>query len=171
VCVQYRFMSEHHRVTLAEEQRASLTAMIRTGSSPARVQTRARILLLSDRSLGGRRTQKQISEALQVCELTIGTICRRFVREGMDAALYEKPRPGQTPKITGEVDAHLTMLACSDPPDGHARWTMQLLADKLIELGLVESISDTAVCDHLKKMRLSRGRSSGIVLGSPPHST
>lgn len=164
-------MSQHIRLTLTDEQRASLTAMIRCGVSSSRVQTRARILLLSDRSQGKRLTQKQISEALQVCELTIGTICRRFALEGMDAALYEKPRPGQAPKITGEVEAHLTLLACSDPPEGHARWTMQLLADKLVELELVESISDTAVCDHLKKTRLNRGRSSGTVSANPPHST
>ncbi len=78
----------------------------------------------------------------------------------MQAALYEKPRPGQTPKITGEVEAQLVLLACSEPPAGQAKWTMQMLADKLVELRLVESISDSAVCERLKKTRSSRGRSN-----------
>ena len=76
----------------------------------------------------------------------------------LDAALYEKPRPGKSPKITGEVEAQLVVLACSDPPEGKARWTMQLLADTLVALQLVESISDSTVCDRLKKTNLSRGR-------------
>jgi hypothetical protein len=69
----------------------------------------------------------------------------------MEAALTEKPRPGALPKITGEVEAQLVLLACSDPPEGFARWTMQLLADKLIEMEWVESISDSTVCQRLKK--------------------
>jgi hypothetical protein len=70
----------------------------------------------------------------------------------METALYEKPRPGQTPKITGEVESHLVLLACSDPPTGSARWTMQMLADKLVELRLVDSISDSTVCERLKNV-------------------
>ncbi len=77
--------------------------------------------------------------------------------EGMDAALYDKPRPGAPPKLTGAVEAHLTVLACSTPPDGKARWTLQLLADKLVELELVASISDVAVMHRLKKTNSNRG--------------
>jgi len=153
-------MSKPLSVTLSIEERNYLTRLTRSGSAPARVQTRARILLLADRSVSPngeerqRYTQQEIASALDVCVPTVCAICRRFVLEGLDTALSEKPRPGQKPKITGEVEAQLVLLACSDPPKGHARWTMQLLADKLIELKLVESITDTTVCERLKKKRL-----------------
>jgi len=151
-------MSKPVFVSLTDVQRQQLHQLTRSGNAPARVQNRARILLLADRGVGQGRTHRQIIDALGVCGVTVSAICRRFVLEGMEAALYEKPRPGQTPKITGEVEAHLVLLACSDPPQGQARWTMQMLADKLIELQLVDFISDSAVCDRLKKTRLSRGK-------------
>ncbi len=153
-------MSKPLFVSLTDEQREHLRQLTRSGNAPARVQTRARILLLADRSQGQRRTHQQITDALCVSSVTISAICRRFVQEGMQAALDEKPRPGQTPKITGQVEAQLVLLACSEPPAGQAKWTMQMLADKLVELRLVESISDSAVCERLKKTRSSRGRSN-----------
>ena len=156
-------MSKPLFVSLTNEQREHLRHVTRSGNAPARVQTRARILLLADRSQGERRSHLQITESLSVSGQTISTICRRFVLEGMESALYEKPRPGQTPKITGEVEAQLVLLACSDPPKGATRWTMQMLADKLVELKLVDAISDSAVCDRLKKTRSSRGASSASV--------
>jgi hypothetical protein len=88
---------------------------------------------------------------------TITNIRKKFVGGGLDNALYDQPRPGQTPKITGEIEAQLTMLACSVPPEGKARWTLQMLADKLVELKLVDSISDVAIMHRLKKMNLSLG--------------
>ena len=103
-------MSQHALVTLSSEQRDHLSGLTRSGNAPARVQTRARILLLADRSPnnpGGRQTYPQIAPALQVCVPTISVTCRRFVFEGMEAALSEKPRPGQTPKITGDVEVNL----------------------------------------------------------------
>lgn len=156
-------MSKPLFVFLTDEQREHLRRLTHSGTAPARVQTRARILLLADRSPNNGRqgelnTHLQITNALSVSGQTISTICRRFVLEGMEAALYEKPRPGQTPKITGEVEAQLVLLACSDPPKGSARWTMQMLADTLVELKLVDSISDSAVCDRLKKTRLNPGK-------------
>ena len=146
-------MSKPVIVSLSAEQRSHLNHIIRSGNAAARVQTRARILLLLDRSQGEYRMRQEAADALQVSIPTVCAVCRRFVLEGMDAALYEKPRPGQAPKITGEVEAQLVLLACSDPSKGHARWTMQLLADKLVELNLVESITDTTVCERLKKKR------------------
>jgi putative transposase len=128
-------MSQHLFVSLTPQQRQELLQQVRTGIHPARVLTRARILLLADRSQSERRTHKQIAQAVQVCELTVGNICRRFVlaqragQDGLDAALTEKPRPGKVPKITGQIEAHLVLLACSQPPAGCARWTMQLLPD------------------------------------------
>lgn len=162
-------MSQHLLVSLTTQQRHDLIQQVRSGVHPTRVLTRARILLLADRSQGERHTHKQIAQAIQVCEMTVSNICRRFVlaqqagQDGLDAALTEKPRPGKAPKITGEVEAHLVLLACSQPPAGCARWTMQLLADKLIELELVESITDTTVCERLKKTRSSPGGLNGFV--------
>ncbi len=123
----------------------------------ARTQTKARILLLTDRNQPQPRADAEIAAALQVSKPTIVRTRRRFVLEGMDAALYDKPRPGATPKITGDVEAQLTLLACSTPPEGKARWTLQLLADKLVELKLVDSISDVAVMHRLKKTSSNRG--------------
>jgi transposase len=151
-------MSQHLSVSLSESNRSFLLDVTRKGSAPARVQTRARILLLSDKSQGAGRTQAQVAHALGVSTATVSTTCRRFAQDGKDAALYERPRPGQKPKITGEVEAQLIMLACSDPPAGKGKWTMQLLADKLVELALVESISDSAICDRLKKTKSNPGR-------------
>ena len=88
---------------------------------------------------------------------TIINIRKKYAESGLENALYDKPRPGAIPKITGEIEAQLTMLACSAPPEGKARWTLQMLADKLVELKLVDSISDVAVMKRLKKMNLSLG--------------
>lgn len=152
-------MSQHLSVTLSPETRQQLLDLTRKGNTPARVQTRARILLLSDKSQQNEsKTQEQIAQSVLVSRPTISRISRCFVQEGVKSALYEKPRPGKAPKITGAVEAQLTLLACSTPPAGRASWTMQMLADKLVELKLVESISDSAVCDRLKKTRSNRGR-------------
>ena len=150
-------MSQHVYVHLTTEQRAQLERLVRSGNAAARVQTRARILLLADRNQIERRTDSEIATALLCSTNTVGAIRRRFVREGLDAALHDRPRPGAHPKITGEVEAHLTVLACSQPPAGKARWTLQMLADKLVELQLVDSISDVAVMHRLKKIASSPG--------------
>jgi transposase len=150
-------MSQHVKVQLTPEQRAYLEQLIRAGTSRARTQTKARILLLTDRNQVHPRADAEIAAALRVSKPTIIRTRRRFVLEGMEAALYDKPRPGAKPKITGEVEAHLTLLACSSPPDGKARWTLQLLADKLVELQLVESISAVAVMQRLKKTTSTPG--------------
>lgn len=151
-------MSKHLHVYLNDEQREHLQRLIRKGSTAARVQTRARILLLSDRSRGDTRTRGQVAEATLTHPVTVGRICRQFAAEGLEAALFEKPRPGAVPKITGEVEAHLIALCCSEPPAGRDRWTLQLLADELVSLGLVESISDVAIYKRLKKTNLNPGR-------------
>jgi len=92
---------------------------------------------------------------------------RRFPGGGVDRARYEKPRPGQKPKITARIEAKLCSMVCSDPPEGHSRWTLRLLADRLVALELVDSISHTAVRDTLIKMSLNPGcKSSGVLVGS-----
>ena len=151
-------MSKHVIVRLTEEQRSRLLGLIHTGEAPARTQTRARILLHTDRSQGQAQTDEAVAGACLCSKGTVGNVRRRFIAEGLDAALKDKPLPGAKPKITGEVEAHLITLCCSDPPQGEARWTLRLLADRLVEMGLLESITPAAVHGRLKKTNLSLGR-------------
>ncbi len=157
-------MSKHLNVSLTDDQRAALRTLTCSGCGPARTQTRARILLLADRSQGDKRTDAQIAAALLVSLPTIGKTRRRFVRAqttGEDAlavALSERPRPGQRPKVTGDIEAHLVTLCCSDPPEGAARWTLRLLADRIVAAGHLESLSHVTVGERLKKMRLNPGK-------------
>lgn len=158
-------MSKALIVSLTLEQREHLQSLIHAGDAPARTQTRARILLLADRSQTAaqqarqpKRTDVQVAEAVLCSPATVGNVRRRFVHQGLEAALEDKPWPGQPPKITGDIEAHLVTLACSDPPQGEARWTLRLLAGHLVELGLLDSISHVAVGERLKKMNLSPGK-------------
>ncbi len=88
----------------------------------------------------------------------MGKICRSYVLEGLEQALYDKPRSGAPPKITGDIEAKLVMLACSEPPDGKKRWTLRLLAEQMVVLGYIDSISNVAVYKRLKKTNLSLGK-------------
>jgi len=150
-------MGKHTHIELTAEERTELEQLIRTGNTPARTNTRARILLLSDRSQGQKRTDQEVAEAVLCCKSTVINVRRRFLSAGLHAALYDKDRPGAPPKFTGEVEARLTMLASSDPPEGAARWTLRLLAEKMVELGYVDSISYVTVGELLKKTRSSPG--------------
>jgi transposase len=114
-------------------------------------------LLLTDYSQGEHWQDEAIAAALLCSQKTVINVRQRYLTEGLTAALYDKARPGQTPKLTGEVEAQLTLLACSDPPEGYAHWTMRLLADKLVELEVVESISHVAVWERLKKTNYTPG--------------
>ena len=152
-----KLMDQQYPIQLTSEQRERLEGLIRTGNASARTQTRARILLLSNRSQGQKRTDEQVAEAVMCCSGTVANVRRRFRSGGLQAALYDKPRPGAKPKFTGEVDAQLTMLACSDPPEGHARWSLRLLAARMIELSYVDYISHVTVGERLKKTNSSRG--------------
>ena len=144
-------------IHLTTEQRNELERLIRVGHSPARTQTRARILLLSDQSAGQKRTGKEVAAALLCSPNTVANVRRRFNQEGLRAALYERPRPGPKPKVTGDIEAKLIMLACSQPPEGHAQWTLRLLANRMIELAYIDYLSHVTVGEVLKKTRLSRG--------------
>lgn len=149
-------MAQH--ITLAEEERSELLQLIKSGKHSARVMGRARILLLLDRSQGQKRKLREIADAMLTSIGTISNVKRRYMKNGLEYGLHDRPRPGAKPKIDGEVEAHLIALVCSDPPEGQERWTLRLLADKLVELELVESISHVAVGDALKKTNLSLGR-------------
>ena len=132
--------------------------MNKSGKHSARVLGRARVLLLLDQSQGKGKKPKEIAEAMMISMSTVYNIKNRYLEGGVEQAINERPRPGAAPKITGEVEARLLAITCSDAPEGHERWTLRLLADKLVELELVESISHVAVGEVLKKMKSSRGK-------------
>ncbi len=140
-------------VRLKEEDRSELIRYLRRGSSSARSQTRARILLLADED----RDDNEISEALKVSKSTANRIRKRYCEGGLDLALHEKARSGAPLKIDARIDAQLTLLACSEPPDGRSKWTVRLLADKLVEMEVVDSISHMSVHRLLKKTKLNLG--------------
>lgn len=151
-------MSKHRHIHLTEEERTELEQLIKSGHSASRTNSRARALLLLDRSQGHKRTFKEVVAGAMVSPGTLTNLKSRYFAEGLSGALVEKERSGRpVSKMTGEIEAHLIAQACSDPPDGYARWTLRLLAERLVELEVVESISHTAVADKLKKMNLSLG--------------
>jgi transposase len=151
---------EKFKVTLAEEERQALELLVSAGKAAARRLAHARVLLLSDEGPGGpRRTDQEIVEALNVSLSTIARVRKRFVAEGLEAALDHKPQPPRPDKvkINAAVEERLIELACSDPPKGRCRWTLQLLADHLVVLGCVASVSREGVRQALKKTTSSPG--------------
>ena len=150
-------MSTKSAVCLSEEERSQLKGLLRRGAAPARVQTRARVLLLVDGRLGRGRTDEEVSQAVLTSVSTVKRTRGRFLAEGLAAALTEKPRPGHPPKITGEIEAQLVLLACTQAPEGHDHWTLRLLADRLVGLGCLDSISHVAVGNRLKKTSSNPG--------------
>jgi Homeodomain-like domain len=151
---------KRYKVTLDAEERQDLSDLIAAGRAAARKLAHARILLKADAAEGGPAwPDGRIADALEVSTATVERVRRRFVELGLEAALDRKPRerPAREIKLDGRAEARLIALACSAPPDGRAVWTMQLLADKLVELEVVDSISDETVRTTLKKMRSSRG--------------
>ena len=148
-----------YRVTLTAAERQGLQDLIAAGKAAAQKLAHARILLKADAAADGPGwADDRIAEAVEVSIATVERV-RRFVEHGLEAALVRKPqdRPSRLAKLDGRAEAHLIALACSKPPGGRAAWTMQLLADKLVELEVVASISDETVRTTLKKMRSSRG--------------
>ncbi len=150
-------MSKHVTVTLTAEQRLTLSGLIHSGTAPARTLTKARILLFLDGSQGEPRTEVEIVSALLCSQAQVGRVRRQFVKEGLEAALHDKPRPGRAPKIDGTIEAKMITLACSTPPDGHSRWTLRLLADQMVASGYIDSITNVGVYKRLKKMNFNLG--------------
>ena len=134
-------------IELSKPDKSSLTKILAKKETSAREQTRARVLDL----LAREEHPSQIAKLLEVGIATIYNIQRRFLGEGFEAALYDKPRSGKPPVIKPEEKARITALACSDAPAGFARWTLRLLADKAVEMGYIESISHMEVSRLLKK--------------------
>jgi transposase len=151
---------KRYKVTLEAEERQNLHDLIAVGQAAARKLAHARILLKADAADGGPAwPDHRIADALEVSTATVERVRQRFVEQGLDAALDRKQRerPAREIKLDGRAEAQLIALACSAPPEGRATWTMQLLADKLVELEVVGSISDETVRLALKKTSSSPG--------------
>jgi transposase len=152
-----------HIICLSQEQRQSLERLIKAGHAPARHILHAQILLKGDQGPDGPNwSNQQIQEAFGAVESTIWRVRTRFLREGLPAAVQRRAQPDRPEKrkLTGEQEAHLIALACQKPPDGRERWTLRLLADKLVELEIVEEVSHETVRTTLKKTNSSPGSSS-----------
>ena len=145
-----------YRVKLSTAQRESLKELSSSGTIKVRAYKRARVLLLSDENrAGGVKPASQIAEEVDLSLATVQRVRRQFVRDGLEAALSEKVRAGAPRKFSERDRAKITALACTQPPQGHARWTLRLLAEKMVELELVESISHDTVDKVLKKTNFS----------------
>jgi len=144
-------MKVKNQVKLRPKERVLLKHLISKGSEKARKITRCRILLLADEG----KTDTQIIEALMVARNTVRTVRSRYVQEGLESAISEQPRPGAPNKFTGRQRAKITAIACSAPPEGRDRWTLRLIADKVVELEIADTISYKTVERVLKKTNLS----------------
>jgi transposase len=155
-------LKDKYVVRLTPNHRRRLEQMVSSGKHPARVLTRARVLFKADAGPGGPGwDDAAIADALDCGDRTVARVRQRYAAGGLDAALYaKKPTGRQYRKLDGQQEARLVAIACSPAPDGRGRWTMQLLADKLVELEVVESIDPATVWRTLKKTRSSRGSSS-----------
>lgn len=146
-------MAYPYRIVLTDEQRAELRSLVGAGTAPARTLTRARILLKADHSDAGPGwSDAAIAGALDVNPSTVLRVRRQCVTEGLAATLHRK-RPDRVydRRLDGEQEAHLVALTCSTPPEGHARWSLRLLADELVRLEMVDTISYETVRQTLKK--------------------
>lgn len=154
-------MAKKYNVALTAEERQNLEQFTTTGKHAAYQINHARILLKADRNQpeGGWR-DTEVKSALDLSLRTIERVRQRFVEEGMEAALKCRPGAGRKREVTGEVEAHLIALRCSDAPTGQGRWTLRLLADRMVELNYVDQISHESVRQVLKKTNCNLGSKS-----------
>lgn len=147
-------MNKKYVVRLTSEERTTLQRLVSVGKAAAQKILHGRVLLQVDQGAEGPAwADAEVSEALRVHPNTIGGIRQRFVEQGMEAALNRKKqeRPSRQPKLDGKAEAHLIALRCGEPPEGRTRWTLRLLADRLVELQVVGSVCHETVRQVLKK--------------------
>jgi transposase len=146
-------MKKKYPVILSEAEREQLKSLIAAGTAPARKLTHARILLKADQSLEGPgRVDEAIADAVETSQPTVARVSKRYFEEGLEAALNRRPPNREYHrKLDGEQEARLIALACSEPPEGQARWSLRLLADRLVELEVVDEVSYQTVRRTLKK--------------------
>ncbi len=150
-----------YRVELTPDQAHYLETLTRKGKHGARLIRRARTLLMSHQGV----SNHDIQTSLSISVLTIRNTRRNFTQHGLEAALHDAPRPGRPPKFDGKDRAAITGIACTQAPEGHARWSIRLIADKAVELQVVDGIAPSTVYYILKKMSSSR---TGSVNGASP---
>ena len=152
-------MKKKYIVTLTEAERQMLQAMLSRGKAAARKLTHARILLKADASPGGPNwDDAAIAQGLEVGRATVERVRKELVEEGLDAALNRRrPRREYDRTLDGDGEAHLVALACSQAPEGRSRWTLRLLADRMVRLEYVDEVSKDTVSRVLKKTNLSLG--------------
>ena len=146
-------------VTLTGEEINELESLVQKGGKGYRIKHAQILQKLDKRPENKEWTYDRIKEAYRASHSTIAGVAKRFVMEGLEAALGRKEQKNRCRKVTGEVEAQLCLIACSEAPEGASRWTMQAIADELIRLEVVDSITDSTVCEVMKKMKSSRGRS------------
>ena len=152
-------MKQKYFVTLTDEERAYLKDIIAKGRTQGYRIKHAQILLKLDEIPENRKwSYTAIQDAYHATPYTISQIAKRFVTGGLEAALGRKEQINRHRKVDGTVEAHMVAIACSEAPEGRERWTLQLIADELVRLGVVESISPTAVMNTLKKTNLNHGK-------------
>jgi transposase len=145
---------------LTDEDREYLNQFIRHGRASVRSVARARILLMADEGY----SNKNIVKVLKITRPSVNRTRKRYCEEGLDSAINDKPRSGAPLKIDGTIEAQVTLLACSKPPEGKSTWTLKLLADKIVEMEVVESISAMTIQRILKKAKPNLGRKLDGVL-------
>jgi transposase len=149
---------QKYKVELPEQERERLRRFVKTGKAKAREILRARMLLAADSGENGKRqSDPQIAKELDVCLRTVAATRERYAAGGVERALQDLPRSGQPRRLDGRGEAKLSALACSQPPEGRDRWTIQLLTDRAVELGIAERVGRETVRVTLKKTNLSRG--------------
>ncbi len=151
-------MHKNYRVTLSADERTHLHTLLTSGTLPVRTLKRAQMLLKADESPDGPSwNDATLAQAFDVHTMTVVGVRNRYLEHGVDAVLHGRYIAHNPAIVTGEGEAQLIALTCSPPPNGRDHWTMQLLADNLVELAVVERISDETVRQTLKKMPLSHG--------------
>ena len=149
---------KQYHVSLTLEQRAEATAVLARGKAAALTMRHARILLEADEAVRRRvRSDQQVAERCGVSARTVARVRERFARDGFAVALHGRPHPGSAPKLSPAQEARLIALACSTPPAGRARWSVRLLAERVVELEALPPISRELVRTTLKKTASSRG--------------
>lgn len=146
-------MVKKHTIKLSESEISQLRSLTKSGSSKARSITRAHILLMADEG----ETDATIADRLRVSISTVERTRAKFINSGIDGTLNDRPHPPKPRKLNGFKEAFLIATACSAPPDGRTQWTLQLLADRIVSLDVVDSISYETVRSYLKKTMSSRG--------------
>ena len=147
----------HYVVTLTDEERQELKSLVQKGGKGYRVRHAQILLKLDQRPENKAWTYDRIKDAYGASRSTIAGVAKRFVMEGMETALGRKEQKNRYRKVTGDVEARICTIACSEPPQGASRWTMQAIADELIRLEVVDYITDSTICEVMKKTKSNHG--------------